>query len=348
MTRPAELARAAELTQAAEGGRAAERRPWRIAVAVLAASMVAVALIGVAVPASAAAKPVGDCTTTSGVILAVDFSHWGGPVLRSCGTTPTTGYQLLNQGGWRTAGDNHDGPAFVCRIGYSGFHGGTQYPTPSTEACIVTPPASAYWSYWHADPGQHTWSYSQLGAMSYHPKPGSVDLWFFGSTNVAGTRGGPTFSPDSVRAHNTAPIGTPTATRTAVPPAQHTTAPPPPGGPTATTAATGATAGGPISGGLSVGGPTGGGPGVDGATTDGTTSGGEPPGGTTPIGPVPAAGAPPAGTAGPEIEDAPPPTTTAAHVSHGSSIPAVIALVIVLLLAAAGITAVLRRPRRES
>ena len=74
------------------------------------------------------------CTTSSGVILAVDFSRWGGPLLRSCGTTPTTGYQLLNQGGWRTTGTQHDGPAFICRIGYAGHQGGTQYPTPSGRA----------------------------------------------------------------------------------------------------------------------------------------------------------------------------------------------------------------------
>ncbi|MER5868090.1 hypothetical protein ABT118_32645, partial [Kitasatospora sp. NPDC002040] len=143
-------------------------------------------------PAAAAPLPIDQCTTTSGVVLAVDFSRWGGPLLRSCGTTPTTGYALLNQGGWKTTGTGHDGPAFICRIGYSGHQGGKQYPTPDQEKCVLTPPASAYWSYWHADPGQNTWSYSQLGAMSYKPKPGSVDLWIFGATAVgAATARGP-------------------------------------------------------------------------------------------------------------------------------------------------------------
>ena len=36
---------------------------------------------------SAGALPIGSCTPTSGVILAVDFGHWGGPVLRACGST---------------------------------------------------------------------------------------------------------------------------------------------------------------------------------------------------------------------------------------------------------------------
>ncbi|MFB7226655.1 hypothetical protein ACFCY9_02930 [Streptomyces fimicarius] len=157
--------------------------------------------------ASAAPQPIGRCTTSSGVVLAVDFSHWGGPVYRSCGTTPTTGYELLNQGGWRTTGTGHDGPAFICRIGYSGHQGGKQYPTSQQEDCVLTPPASAYWSYWHANPGENTWEYSQLGAMSYRPRPGSVDLWIFGGTNIEGTKGRPTVTPDQLRAHNSRPTG---------------------------------------------------------------------------------------------------------------------------------------------
>ncbi|MFJ6381340.1 hypothetical protein ACIQI7_15275 [Kitasatospora sp. NPDC092039] len=175
-----------------------------------AAVTLALAFGGVAVgaaPAVAAPLPMDQCTTTSGVVLAVDFGKWGGPLLRSCGTTPTTGYALLNQGGWKTAGTGHDGPAFICRIGYSGFQSGKQYPTPDQDKCVLTPPATAYWSYWHADPGQNDWSYSQLGAMSYQPKPGSVDLWTFGGTNIEGTEGRPAFSPDSLRAHNTTPGG---------------------------------------------------------------------------------------------------------------------------------------------
>ncbi|MDX2401866.1 hypothetical protein NJO91_01840 [Streptomyces microflavus] len=165
------------------------------------------ALLAPASPAGAAPQPIGRCTTSSGVVLAVDFSHWGGPVHRSCGTTPTTGYELLNQGGWQTTGTGHDGPAFICRIGYSGHQGGKQYPRPQQEDCVLTPPASAYWSYWHANPGENTWEYSQLGAMSYKPRPGSVDLWIFGGTDIEGTKGRPTITPDQLRAHNTRPTG---------------------------------------------------------------------------------------------------------------------------------------------
>ncbi|MFI1224846.1 MULTISPECIES: hypothetical protein [unclassified Streptomyces] len=203
--------------------------------ALAAIGLTGAALLVPAGPSSAAPQPIGRCTTSSGVVLAVDFSHWGGPVYRSCGTTPATGYELLNQGGWRTTGTGHDGPAFICRIGYSGHQGGRQYPTSQQEDCVLTPPASAYWSYWHADPGESTWEYSQLGAMSYRPRPGSVDLWIFGGTDIGGTKGRPTVTPDQLRAHNARPTGgdpapepKPDATRTTQRPGGGDQAPPPP------------------------------------------------------------------------------------------------------------------------
>jgi hypothetical protein len=171
--------------------------------AVAGAGLVLIAMTGASAgPAAAAAKPVSECTAAKGVILAVDFGHWGGPVLRSCGSTPTTAFALLNEGGWDTTGTVHDGPGFICRIGYSGYRHGAQYPPSSQQACVQTPPASAYWASWQAGPGQNSWSYSQYGAMSYHPKPGSVSMWVFGGTNLAGTAGSalPPVSPDSLRA----------------------------------------------------------------------------------------------------------------------------------------------------
>ena len=181
-----------------------EPSPWWSRSAAVAIGLVSTAmtLAATGVPAAAAPRPADHCDATTGVVVSVDFGHWGGPILRSCGTTPTTGYALLNQGGWHTAGTEHDGPGFICRIGYSGYHHGTQYPTPSQEPCVLTPPASAYWTYWQAGPGQNAWSYSQIGAMSYRPRPGSVTLWVFGGTNLSGTVGSavPNISPDSLRA----------------------------------------------------------------------------------------------------------------------------------------------------
>jgi hypothetical protein len=199
-------------------------RRLRSTITVAAVSLAALGPVAAAVPAGAAPEPMSDCTTTVGVVVAVDFAHFGGPVLRSCGSTPATGYSLLNQGGWHTTGTEHDGPGFICRIGYAGFRGGTQYPTPSQENCVLTPPSSAYWAFWYANRGQDTWSYSQAGAMSTNAEPGSVELWVFGGTNTGGTSGSavPSVSPGSLRATNTGKMAT---VRNTAQPRQTTTAP---------------------------------------------------------------------------------------------------------------------------
>ncbi|MFF2960266.1 prenyltransferase/squalene oxidase repeat-containing protein [Streptomyces sp. NPDC057963] len=159
----------------------------------------------------AAADALDDCTATKGAVVAVDFGPFGGKVERGCDTTPTTGYELLHKGGFTTTGTQHDGPAFICRIG---FGAGAQQPTEDKESCVLTPPATAYWSYWTASPGQDTWTYSQYGAMDRKPKNGDVDAWVFGGTDVGGTTGKPAFTPDEVRAGGGSttpdPGGTPT------------------------------------------------------------------------------------------------------------------------------------------
>lgn len=145
-------------------------------------------------------------------------------MLRSCGSSGGSGFQLMNQGGWATEGTQHDGPAFICRIGYSGFQNGAKYPTPSEQDCVLTPPATAYWSFWLAPAGQNTWTYSPLGAMSDRTKPGEVEAWVFGGTDVGGTQGQPSFSPESVRPPVDQPPadpagGAPGGGRTPAPPA---------------------------------------------------------------------------------------------------------------------------------
>ncbi|MEV7372817.1 hypothetical protein AB0O51_18280 [Streptomyces sp. NPDC090301] len=316
----------------------AHRGPRALARTTAALGLTVTAFAGTAAPAGAAPQPMGQCTTSSGAVLAVDFSHWGGPIYRSCGTTPTTGYELLNQGGWRTTGTGHDGPAFICRIGYSGHQGGRQYPTPQQDDCVLTPPASAYWSYWHADAGQNTWTYSQLGAMLYKPRPGSVDLWIFGGTDIEGTQGRPTVTPDQLRAKNTKPTGgsrpAPRDTRTAAPlppgvdtgpapenppPADPTTPPTPP--PSRSVSAS----------------PT---PSKSPAPTPSKTASptpSAPPSATT--------GSPTVVATGPQVVDAAP-AADAAH-DAGSWVPAVVTGVLGLLIGGAAVFAAKRRRRTE-
>ncbi|MET8698038.1 prenyltransferase/squalene oxidase repeat-containing protein [Kitasatospora sp. NPDC004723] len=193
-------------------------RGFRGLTSLLATGAVAVAAGGtllLAHPGRAAADPIEECTATTGAIVAVDFGHWGGGVVRGCDARPTTGMNLLHNAGFSTAGTEHDGPAFICRLGNGGFNGGTQYPTPAEEPCTNTPQATAYWSYWIAEPGQDTWSYSRFGAATQKPKPGEVEAWVYGGTDIGGTSGKPAFTPDSVRAKNGGP--SPTATPTASP-----------------------------------------------------------------------------------------------------------------------------------
>ncbi|MFZ3468221.1 prenyltransferase/squalene oxidase repeat-containing protein [Streptomyces sp. 4.24] len=152
------------------------------------------------VPSKANADPIEQCTATTGAIVAVDFGPFGGKVERGCDTTPTTGFELLRTGGFTTEGTVHDGDGFICRIGNGSFNSGTQYPTADKEECVLTPQATAYWSYWTASPGQKNWTYSSLGALARTPKAGDVDAWVFGGTDTGGTQGKPSFSPDAVRA----------------------------------------------------------------------------------------------------------------------------------------------------
>jgi hypothetical protein len=203
---------------------------WRLGstwVAVVGVIGLAIGPLGFGGPAADAAPvpahtPLRACTAKFGVLVVADFRYWGQPVERGCAPTPTTGYAALHAAGFTSAGDAHDGNAFVCRI--------DDEPPPNADGCQSTPLPPDSWSYWHALAGSTTWSYSQLGAMAYHPPPGSVDAWVFGTTAP------PSFSPNQARSGTTtAPT---TTTTTTSPSTTSTTAPP---ATTTTTAAVAAT-----------------------------------------------------------------------------------------------------------
>jgi hypothetical protein len=167
----------------------------RVAAGLLTASIAAV----VALPAMPASARPSTCTRARATIIAVDFGHWGGPVVSGCGVSPDTGYALLHDGGFSTAGTVHDGPGFVCRLGTADFRNGTQFPTAHEDPCVLTPPESAYWSYWTAGMGSNIWSYDRLGVMSDVPVAGGVEFWQFGAKGAR-----PSVSPDQLRARGTA------------------------------------------------------------------------------------------------------------------------------------------------
>jgi hypothetical protein len=130
-------------------------------------------LAGTVSPATSSAAT-GSCTSTSGVTVVVDFTALRGHVERGCAPgAPATGLAALKEAGFLVAGTEQYGDAFVCRI--------NGLPDPGQQSCETTPPANAYWAYFHAVGGATTWSFSALGAASYTPPPGSIDGWAFGS-----------------------------------------------------------------------------------------------------------------------------------------------------------------------
>jgi hypothetical protein len=142
----------------------------RTVTAVLSILAFATGLAVVDAPAAHAAA----CSGSTGVTVVVDFASLGGGVVVACAPgDPTSGLTALTGGGFTVAGTQRWGLAFVCRI--------NGLPTAAQQACVNTPPASAYWSYWHASTHGAAWTYSSLGASSYNPAPGTVEGWAFGA-----------------------------------------------------------------------------------------------------------------------------------------------------------------------
>ncbi|GIG67478.1 hypothetical protein [Phytomonospora endophytica] len=143
----------------------------RRAALLLAALLTAVSFVA-ADPAARPAQAAG-CSGTTGVTVVVDFTAFGGSVERRCALgDPATGIAALQGASFTVTGTSRWGLAFVCRL--------DGLPTAAAEACVNTPPTSAYWSYWHGTPGS-AWTYSTSGASAYNPAPGSVEGWAFGS-----------------------------------------------------------------------------------------------------------------------------------------------------------------------
>lgn len=156
--------------------------------------------LGAATPASAATPTIdqsqglpGFCPTGTGVTVVVDFQQLGGETIVRCNpnATPGTGLDALKGAGIQVAGVQRWGEAFICRLenrpsaveavpitADPGYH----------EACINTPPAQAYWSYWTAG-NNCGWQFSQWGVKNREAIPGGFEGWSF-SLN-AGTDSNP-------------------------------------------------------------------------------------------------------------------------------------------------------------
>ncbi|MGW1543025.1 hypothetical protein ACWCPM_22760 [Streptomyces sp. NPDC002309] len=202
----------------------------------------------------------GYCPNADGVTVIVDFQELGGTtVIRCAPGDQATGHAALKNAGIQIAGTNRWGEAFVCRI--------EGRPGPESEPCIDTPPATAYWSYWHA-PNAGDWTYSQWGVMNRKPPLGSFEGWSFSKDKTSTTNPPPRIAP--VRPAAEPPSGTGGSGNS--------------GGSSTTGGGSGGssgTGGGSSSGGSSSGGSTSGGSTSGGAADGGSTHGGSSAGGNT-------------------------------------------------------------------
>ena len=143
----------------------------------------------------------------AGVTLVVDFQDLGGSTIIKCieDVAPgTTGLQILQKAGMNPAGTIHDGPGFVCRINDRPsrtetipINGNPDY----REACRLTPPKTAFWSYWHADNGG-SWTFSQYGAGNRGVTIGGYEGWSFSLNRTEDTNPRPGVKPSH-------PVGAP-------------------------------------------------------------------------------------------------------------------------------------------
>jgi hypothetical protein len=160
----------------------------RLTVAVLVA-----AAAGVGAPGQAQAAA---CGTAHGVTVVVDFHQLGGGVQTACdpgGGGHHTSTQLTDVGHVLTYAQRQ--PGFVCRVDGS----------PSSDPCINTSPADAYWSLWWSDGKSGTWSYASSGVASLKvPAGGYVALsWQKGNAQAR-----PGVSP---KPHGVQPTSSPTS-----------------------------------------------------------------------------------------------------------------------------------------
>ncbi|MEO6019922.1 MAG: hypothetical protein ABIP45_06705 [Knoellia sp.] len=124
------------------------------------ATLATAGLVGASAPAQAAS-----CSGTNGVTVVIQSSN--GTSTHCASGDPSSAMNALASVASVTQVQTQ--PGFICQIdGY-----------PNTN-CSRTPPASAYWAFFHGGAGG-SWTYSQSGAASYDPAPGSSIGFRFGS-----------------------------------------------------------------------------------------------------------------------------------------------------------------------
>jgi hypothetical protein len=131
----------------------------------LVAALVAAA-VGVAASPGTPAHASGSC---AGVWVVVDPTELGGEVAVRCAEgEPASGFDALVRTGF-TITQVTSFPGFLCQI-----------DGRPESSCQTVPPATAFWSYWHAEPGG-SWTSATEGGGTRRPPVGTVDGWAFGA-----------------------------------------------------------------------------------------------------------------------------------------------------------------------
>ena len=191
-------------------------RAGRIAGGLLAATVFALGAGLAVAPAQAIddsqGRP-GFCPDDDGVTVVVDFQDLGGETVVRCspGSGPRLALEVLEDAGFQVDGVARWGDGFVCRI-EDRPSAGEQLPIEGDddyqEACIDTPPASGYWSYWYADDGGD-WQYSPYGVKNRMVQPGGFEGWSFALNATDGEGPTPRVAPDRPETGTSAPDGSP-------------------------------------------------------------------------------------------------------------------------------------------
>jgi hypothetical protein len=154
----------------------------------------ALALVAIGISVSTAAAPVlsaswhdGPCTDNVGITVVIDFQELDPGVanVRCVPAAVTSGLDALTQAGIAWEGTSRF-PGLVCRIAGK--------PGTNTEPCVNAPPLSAYWEYWIAPRGGQ-WCFSNVGAGSRTPPPGSTEGWSFALNRTSSDTPPPRFQP---------------------------------------------------------------------------------------------------------------------------------------------------------
>ncbi len=157
----------------------------------LAAAAGLAAATGVALPASPAHS--APCSGENGVSVVVDFNSLGGGVQQVCvaGGGGDAASSLFPAAGYPLNYASRQ-PGFVCRV--SG--------KPTTDPCVNTAPAGAFWGLWWSDGDASSWTYSSLGAGALNVPDGGMVA--FSYDDVSGTA-----PPSASPTHPAAPSSPP-------------------------------------------------------------------------------------------------------------------------------------------